>query len=155
MIVPTNARAKRNGSIQSTNRLATGETRDSVPKYAAPSGAVRAITPKLAEVVPTRNCHTRLPGLPRLPGRWASKAAYSFGPSRSRPATAAKESCKLTDAAAKGFTSKINSSAAEKEVGVSPSRPSSGASRESPTITQARTTDGVPPAIVMYNSSTG
>ena len=58
---------------------------------------------------------------------------------------AAKDSCKLTDAAAKGFTSRMRNSAAARAVGGSLSRRHRGAARRNASMTQARTTEGLPP----------
>ena len=143
--VAARAEANSAGAIHSTIRFASGAARDSVPKQAAQRGAVVTITPRLAETEAERKRQS----FPAFPGRRRTRAPYSRGVASSRPATAAKDSCKLTDATAKGLSSRITSSAPDRAVGVSPSRPASGASRTNPTITQERTTDGVHPTMTI------
>ena len=68
-----------------------------------------------------------------------------MGDSHSSPTTAPKDSCRLTDFAAKGLSSKIRNSAVIKAVGGSLSRRNRGAAVRKLSITQARTTEGDPP----------
>ena len=56
---------------------------------------------------------------------------------------------------AKGFASRMTSSAPDRLVSKSASRFSSGASSVKPAITQERTTEGVHPAMSIYSSSAG
>ena len=58
---------------------------------------------------------------------------------------AAKDSCSPTEAAAKGFASRIKHSADSRDVGPSLSRRARTASRGRDSITQARSTEGLPP----------
>ena len=150
--VPRRAQLNRTGAIHSTSRLARGDTRDREPKYTALSGAVSAITPRLADRVPAAKRQSLRPA---RPGRRAVSAAWRRGVTSSSPATEAKDSCRLTDATAKGLCSRIASRAADRDVGPSPSRPARGASSMHPAITQERTTEGVAPTISAYRMSTG
>ena len=63
------------------------------------------------------------------------------------PKVAAKLSCRLMDAAAKGLHSNITSNAVPRLVSGSLSRLKSGASSRQICMTQARTTDGVSPTM--------
>ena len=63
------------------------------------------------------------------------------------PKVAAKLSCRLMDAAAKGLPSRITSSAVPRLVSGSLPRRTSGASSTKPCMTQERTTDGVMPTM--------
>ena len=58
---------------------------------------------------------------------------------------AAKESWRLTDAAAKGFASRMSPSAEKRAVRLSRSRPNRGAKSRNESITQARSTEGEAP----------
>ena len=119
--------------------MLTGEIRDSVPKYQAERGAVNASAPMVTDTEDAAK-RTILPQL-----RPWSKKRYIRPDKNRMPATAAKESCKLIDAAAKGSASKIKNSATASEVGLSLSLRSSGAATSSVSITQARSTEGLPP----------
>ena len=63
------------------------------------------------------------------------------------PATDAKDNCRPTLAAAKGFWISSTSSAAPKADGPSPSRPARGAASRAHCMITARRADGAPPAI--------
>ena len=58
---------------------------------------------------------------------------------------AVKDSCRLMDAAAKGFASKIRNRAASRAVGPSLSRRQTGAASRKASMTQERRTEGLPP----------
>ena len=81
----------------------------------------------------------------KKPSLSPASALISFGVSHRRPAMAAKDSCRLTEAAAKGFASRIKNNAAAKAVGGSLSRQNRGAAKRNASMTQARTTEGLPP----------
>ena len=71
--------------------------------------------------------------------------AVSFGVRKMMPATAENESCKLMLAMAKGFLSRMSSSANEMDVGGSLSRPRSGAIMPIEIMMHARRMLGVSP----------
>ena len=73
-----------------------------------------------------------------------TRPLQSLGVSQRMPAMAAKDSCKLTEAAAKGFASRIKNRAASRDVGPSLSRRARMASRGRDSMTQARSTEGLP-----------
>ena len=126
-------------AAQRHSRLLRGETSARTPKYRAVSGVVNTSAPMVAEKLAA----SRWKPLPR--GRSPASSFISFGVSHKRPATAAKDICRLTDAAAKGLTSRIRNSAAARAVGGSPSRSNSGAAIRNASMTQARTTEGLAP----------
>ena len=121
------------------NRLLSGEISVSVPKYQPDRGTVNTRAPMVAEKPAVRNRVTQFPFLPFISRR------YSRGVRNRMPAMAAKDNCKLMDAAAKGFASKIKNKAASKAVGPSLSRRNSGAASRNASMTQARRTEGLPP----------
>jgi len=77
------------------------------------------------------------------------KKPLSLWEKHTSPSVAAKLSCKLTPAAAKGSASRITSSAADRLVSPSLSRRSSGAASRNICMMQARTTEGVRPTITI------
>ena len=86
-----------------------------------------------------------------LGGRRLRRGRYihrNRGPLISRmPATEAKDSCRLTLAAAKGFWTSRTSRASPRAEGASSSRRAMGAKSRADCMMTARTADGVPPAM--------
>ena len=80
----------------------------------------------------------------------AFRQSLSLGVTQRMPPMAAKESCRLTEAAAKGFASRMRSRAAKMAVRLSRSRPKRGAKSRNESITQARSTEGEAPELAAY-----
>ena len=116
-----------------------GESSVSVPKYQPDKGTVNTRAPMVAEKPAARKRVTRFPFLP------CSNRRYSRGVRNRMPAMAAKDNCKLMDAAAKGFASKIRNRAENSAVGPSLSRRKIGAASRKASMTQERRTEGLPP----------
>ena len=124
---------------QRQRRLLTGEMRVRLLKYTAQRGVVKTMAPRETETLPLRN----RPAAPR--SRPLPSQSLSLGVTQRMPPMAAKESCRLTEAAAKGFASRMRSRAAKMAVRLSRSRPKRGAKSRNESITQARSTEGEAP----------
>ena len=108
---------------------------------------VKSIAPKEAVTLAAKKLHSRFHTV-FCSGSFISKG-YSRGDRNRIPPVAAKLSCKLILLMEYGFQSSNSKSAALKLVSGSGSRQKMGAANKKIIITQARTTEGVIPTIII------
>ena len=131
-----------------------GDSSGICPKYRAMRGAVNSMAPRETDAL-VRAYRPAAHSLPltgrSFPGFRALRGRYSqrnSGSEASRiPATDAKDSCRPTLAAAKGFWISSRSRAKARAVGPSPSRRARGANSSALCMITARRAEAVPPAI--------
>ena len=122
----------------------------------ATTGVVNTMEPTELDTLARTNLTTAFGCLFLSPCRQSlSSRSYTFGVSKIMPVMAANESCSPAAATESGFATTRMSRPAHSEVSPSASRPSSGASITSTSMTQARTTEAVQPVMNVNSIITG
>lgn len=135
------------GTMGTTTRLTAGATSDSRPNVARTSGSVAACA---ARLIPSASASH--PGM--RPPHSAAIQRPSGVAQASSPAVASTERRNPASPIIAGSTSSSPAAASERAAGARTDRPDSRASRTTPAISAARTTDGDAPAATTYAATT-